>query len=57
MLKHVGVLMAMMNLTAPLVGLGSVPLGLGDSDRFAAATGLEYYRHGAIGELALSLLS
>ena len=53
MLKHVGVLMAMMNLTAPLVGLGSVPLGLGDSDEFAAATGLDYYRHGSIGELAL----
>lgn len=57
MLKHVGVLMAMMNLTAPLVGLGSVPLGLGDSDRFAAATGLDYYRHGSIGELALSTLA
>jgi SagB-type dehydrogenase family enzyme len=57
MLKHVGVLMAMMNLTAPLVGLGSVPLGLGDSDRFAAATGLDYYRHGSIGELALSSLA
>jgi len=54
MLKHVGVLMAMMNLTAPLVGLGSVPLGLGDSDEFASATGLDYYRHGSIGELALS---
>ena len=57
MLKHAGVLMAMMNLTAPLVGLGSVPVGLGDSDRFAAATGLDYYRHGSIGELALSSLA
>jgi len=54
MLKHAGVLMAMLNLTAPVVGLGSVPLGLGDSDQFAAATGLDYYRHGAIGEVALS---
>lgn len=55
-LKHVGVLMAMMNLSAPLVGLGSVPLGLGDSDQFAAATGLDYYRQGSVGELALSPL-
>jgi len=53
MLKHAGVLMAMLNLTAPLVGLGSVPLGLGDSDQFAAATGLDYYRHGSVGEVAL----
>lgn len=53
MLKHAGVLMAMLNLTAPLVGLGSVPLGLGDSDQFAAATGLDYYRNGSVGEVAL----
>jgi len=53
MVKHVGVLMASVAYTATAMGLGSVPLGTGNSDVFAAATGLDYYRHGSIGEIAI----
>lgn len=56
MLKHVGVLMEAINLTATAMGLGACALGNGDADDFAAATGLDYYRHGSIGEVAVSLL-
>jgi hypothetical protein len=38
------------------MGLGSVPLGTGDSDAFALATGLDYYTQGSIGEIAISPL-
>ena len=55
MLKHVGVLQATIAYTATAMGLGAVPIGTGDSDSFAAATGLDYYRHGSIGEIALSM--
>jgi len=55
MVKHVGVLMATVAYTATALGLGSVPLGTGNSDVFAAATGLDYYRHGSIGEIALTM--
>lgn len=54
MVKHVGVLQATIAYTATAMGLGAVPIGTGDSDSFAAATGLDYYRHGSIGEIALS---
>jgi SagB-type dehydrogenase family enzyme len=54
MLKHVGVLQATIAYTATAMGLGAVPLGTGDSDAFARATGLDYYRHGSIGEIAIS---
>ncbi|MFM1917587.1 MAG: hypothetical protein RJB01_1102, partial [Actinomycetota bacterium] len=54
MVKHVGVLMATIAYTASAMGLGAVPIGTGDSDAFAAATGLDYYRHGSIGEIAIS---
>lgn len=54
MLKHVGVLQATIAFTATAMGLGAVPLGTGDSDAFARATGLNYYQHGSIGEIAIS---
>jgi SagB-type dehydrogenase family enzyme len=56
MVKHVGVLMATIAYTATAMGLGAVPIGTGDSDEFAAATGLDYYRHGSIGEIALTTM-
>jgi SagB-type dehydrogenase family enzyme len=56
MIKHVGVLMATIAYTATAMGLGAVPIGTGDSDAFAAATGLDYYRHGSTGEIALTTL-
>lgn len=54
MLKHVGVMMATIQYSATAMGLGSVPLGTGDSDAFALATGLDYYTQGSIGEIAIS---
>jgi len=54
MLKHVGVMMATIQYSATAMGLSSVCLGAGDSDAFALATGLNYYRHGSIGEVAIS---
>ncbi len=54
MLKHVGVMMATIQYSATAMGLGSVSVGAGDSDAFALATGLDYYRHGSIGEVAVS---
>lgn len=55
MIKHVGVLQATIAYTAAAMGLGAVPIGVGDSDSFAQATGLDYYRHGSIGEIAISM--
>jgi SagB-type dehydrogenase family enzyme len=57
MVKHVGVLMAAIAYSATAMGLGAVPIGTGDSDVFAQATGLDYYRHGSIGEIAISATS
>ena len=54
MLKHVGVLQATIAYTAVAMGLGAVPIGTGDSDAFARATGLDYYAQGSIGEIAIS---
>lgn len=54
MLKHVGVLQAAIAYSATAMGLGAVPLGTGDSDAFARATGLDYYAQGSIGEIAIS---
>lgn len=54
MLKDAGVLMATIALVAADLGVGCVLLGQGDSDAFARATGLDYYLHGSIAELALS---
>ena len=55
MLKHVGILMATVAYTASAMGLGCAVLGTGNSDDFAAATGLDYYRHGSVGEMTLSV--
>ena len=55
MVKHVGVLQATIAYTAVAMGLGAVPIGTGDSDAFAQATGLDYYRHGSTGEIAISM--
>ncbi|CAB4886382.1 MAG: SagB/ThcOx family dehydrogenase [Actinobacteria bacterium] len=55
MVKHVGVLMAAVGYAATAMGLGSVAIGTGNSDDFARATGLDYYRHGSTGEMALSV--
>ena len=55
MLKHVGILMATVAYTATAMGLGCTLLGTGNSDDFAAATGLDYYRHGSVGEMTLSV--
>lgn len=52
-LKDVGVLFATMQLAATAMGLGSCPLGGGDSDAFAAATGLDPLEEGSVGELML----
>lgn len=52
-LKNVGVLFATMQLVATAMGLGSCPLGGGDSETFAAATGLDPLEETTVGELML----
>ena len=52
-LKHVGVLYQTMYLVATAMGLGARALGGGDSDRFAEATGLNYYEESSVGEFML----
>ena len=54
MLKNASILMATIGLVASELGVGCVLLGQGDSDAFARATGLDYYLHGSVAELALS---
>ena len=53
-LKHVGVLIQSMYLVATSMGLGACAVGGGDSDAFAAATGLDYLVEGSVGEFVLS---
>jgi SagB-type dehydrogenase family enzyme len=52
-LKHVGVLLQTMYLVATAMGLAPCALGGGNSDAFAAATGLDYYAEPAVGEFIL----
>jgi SagB-type dehydrogenase family enzyme len=52
-LKNVGVLFATMQLVATAMGLGSCPLGGGDSETFAIATGLHPLEETSVGELML----
>lgn len=52
-LKHVGVLYALMYLVATAMDLAPCALGAGDSDRFARVTGLDYLQEGSVGEFAL----
>jgi SagB-type dehydrogenase family enzyme len=52
-LKHVGVLYQTMYLVATAMDLAPCALGGGDSDLFAAATGLDYYAEAAVGEFLI----
>jgi SagB-type dehydrogenase family enzyme len=55
-LKDVGVLQQTMCLTATAMGLAGCPLGGGDSDVFARASGRDYYRETSVGEFILGSL-
>ena len=52
-LKHVGVLMQTMYLTATAMGLAPCALGTGDSDLFARASGIAGTEEPSVGEFAL----
>ncbi len=52
-LKNAGVLMQTMHLVATALGLAGCPIGSGNSDLFARATGLNYYEEGSVGEFLL----
>lgn len=52
-LKDVGVLYQTMYLAAAAMGLAPCAIGKGDSDLFAAASGLHYYEESAVGEFVL----
>ncbi|NNG37440.1 SagB family peptide dehydrogenase [Nakamurella aerolata] len=52
-LKHVGVLYQTLSLAATAMRLSLCPLGGGDADLFAAASGIDYYTEGTVGELVL----
>jgi SagB-type dehydrogenase family enzyme len=52
-LKHVGVLIQTMYLSATAVGLAPCAIGTGDSDQFARASGIDRHEEPAVGELAL----
>jgi oxazoline/thiazoline dehydrogenase len=48
--------MQTMQLVATGLGLAGCPLGCGNSDLFARATGLNYYEEGSVGEFQLGSL-
>lgn len=52
-LKNVGVVFCAMQLVATAMGLGSCPLGGGDSDAFSIAAGLHPLEETSVGELML----
>ncbi|MFC4589583.1 SagB family peptide dehydrogenase [Sphaerisporangium corydalis] len=52
-LKHVGVLYQTLYLVGTAMGLAVCGLGGGDAEDFAAASGLDYYAEGSVGELVL----
>jgi SagB-type dehydrogenase family enzyme len=52
-LKHVGVVMAMMYLSATAMDLAPCAIGTGNSDLFARVSGVDYYEEPAVGEFAL----
>lgn len=52
-LKDVGVLYQTLYLVATAMGLAPCALGGGDSDAFAAASGLDYYTEGSVGEFLI----
>jgi SagB-type dehydrogenase family enzyme len=53
MLKHVGVVLQTMYLCATAMGLSPCAVGVGDSDCFARAAGLDYYTETSVGEFLL----
>ncbi len=52
-LKHVGVVFQTMYLAATAMGLAPCAVGLGDSDLFAKASGVDYYAETSVGEFLL----
>ena len=52
-LKHVGVLFETMYLVATALDLAPCAIGSGDSDLFAAATRIDYFAEGLVGEFLL----
>ena len=52
-LKHVGVVLQTMYLTATAMGLAPCAVGLGDSDLFAQAAAVDYYVETSVGEFLL----
>lgn len=52
-LKHVGVLYQALYLAGTAMDLAVCALGGGDADLFAAASGLDYYAEGTVGELVV----
>lgn len=52
-LKHVGVAYQTMYLVAQAMGLAPCAQGGGSADLFAAATGLDYYTEGSVGEFLI----
>ncbi len=52
-LEEVGCLYQTLYLVATAMGLAACALGAGDSDRFAALAGLDYYEETSVGELIL----
>ncbi|MFP5270488.1 PatA/PatG family cyanobactin maturation protease [Coleofasciculus sp.] len=56
LLKHVGVLQQNFYLVATNMGLAPCAVGVGDSDAFGRATGLNYVEESAVGEFALGSL-
>jgi SagB-type dehydrogenase family enzyme len=49
-LKNVGVIYQTMYLVATSMGIGGCALGLGNTDRFCAMTGLDWFEEGSVGE-------
>ncbi len=52
-LKNIGVIYQTMYLVTTAMGLGGCGLGLGNSDRFAQLTGIDYAAEGSIGEFMI----
>ncbi len=53
-LKHVGVMYQQLYLVATALNLAPCAIGAGNSDRFAAAAGTNYYQETSVGEFVLS---
>jgi oxazoline/thiazoline dehydrogenase len=52
-LKHVGVVLQTIYLSATAMGLAACAVGTGDADRFARASGVDYYEESSVGEIAI----